>query len=155
MKFYRYQGRTEMDTESRYVDLEMLKEDFNAAGDALQRGLTDSELFNDEKLFKKYKDSLSLRKEISARDLFNLVKGSPENDIELLCYKYPIKGVFGELKEDIDSNYSFEELLKECPWHCDDEKYLIVYEGDLISNEGDLGYIFRPEAIDKIYELNK
>lgn len=150
MLFYRFQDTKEFETSSYYVDLNMLHEDFdeykNVYGD-----------FLDEVLYRKCFNTLNMRNNISAIELFKLVKNSNSQKVEELIEEYPLKYIFGMEKTIIDENYSFEELIngRGAPWHCKGDKYLVIYESDLISDEGEVsGCIFKPKKILNIFNTN-
>lgn len=147
MLFYRHQNTKEIERNSYYLDLNLLYEDFNEYKDEYGKDL-------DAILYEKYFKTLNMRANIRAIDLFNLVKSSDWIEVEALTEKYPLKYIFGMMKEDVDKDYSLDELLngREALWNCEGSKYLALYEGELISNEGEVcGCIFNPEKIVNIY----
>ena len=150
MLFYRFQNTKEIETNSYYVDLNMLHEDFREYKREYGESI-------DKILYKKYFNTLNMRSNISAIELFKLIKHSNWEEVSNLTEKYPLKYIFGMEKTIIDENYSFEELVsgREMPWYCEGYKYLVVYEGDLISDEGEIsGCIFKPKKILNIFNTN-
>lgn len=147
MKFYRYQNTQDIEHNSRYVDLHLLYEDITEYESKYN---SKKELL--DALYHKYFNSLSLR-HITAEELFKKVISSDNNTIEDLESEYPVIGIFGRSFDEINTYYTIKDLLeKEPPWICDGWKYLVVYDGTKILDEGDDGIIFKPIKILKIYK---
>lgn len=145
-EFYRYQDTDKIEHNSRYVDLNMMKEDL----ENIEKPISKEDL---NSLFNKFYSSLDLRANILAKDLFNLVLKSDTNEVDCLCDNYPVNGIFGFFKDEIDNNYLLNELLEEVKWNCYGDKYLLLYEGEELLDEGDLGIIFNPIKIKKIWNV--
>lgn len=150
MLFYRFQNTKEVEKNSYYVDLNLLYDDLREYKDEYGENL-------DTVLYAVYHNTLNMREDISATELFNLVKSSNWNEIDSLAKKYPLKYIFGMRKDEVDQYYSLKELThgKDTPWCCEGSKYLVLYEGDLISDEGEgCGCIFKPHSILEIHNTH-
>lgn len=151
--FYRFQNTLSIEKESYFVDVRFAYEDFDEYKD---------EFNNEEELYcyilNKYYKSFSLRRNITPSELLNLIKKSSENDIEHLAEKYKIPYIFGYRKDEIDEDYTIEDILDESTrpyfWHCENDTYLVVYEGVEIHDEYESGILFKPIRILDYYKTS-
>lgn len=138
MQFYRFQNTSNIETNSYYVDLNMLYEDY------INHNYTSL-----EELYAKYYNSLSLR-ETPPQELFRQVIQSPNFEyVDNMCETNLLNGIFGWKRVDLDEEYTLEELLTDdvALNYLSEQRYLVLYEGDLLLNEGDNGCVFRPSNI--------
>lgn len=150
---YRYQGTTEMESESYSTDLALLFEDLNELR-SLQPTLSLKEA--EDALYWKYESILTLRSSISGPALFRFIYEATDFEV-IIDYMetYKVAGLYGCFQEEIDEDYSLEELLEEDGlWACEDQTYLTLYEGHILSDEGERGVIFKPLKLLKYLKTN-
>lgn len=150
---YRYQGTTEMESESYSTDLALLFEDLNELR-SLQPTLSLKEA--EDALYWKYESTLTLRSSISGPALFRLMYEAKGFDVvDDYTETYKVAGLYGCLQEEVDEDYSLDELLEEDGlWSCEDQTYLTLYEGCILSDEGERGVIFKPLKLLKYWETD-
>lgn len=151
--FYRYQATTDMEKESYSTDLELLYEDLTE----LRRTKPNLSLKEAENaLYWKYENTLTLRSTITGTDLFCFIYEATDSEV-IIDYMetYKVAGLYGCFQEEIDEDYSLEELLEEDGlWACEDQTYLTLYEGHILSDEGERGVIFKPLKLLKYLKTN-
>lgn len=150
-KFYRYQGTNQVEQCSYYVDVELLYEDVQE----LKRlnNTISKEQLRDE-LYWKYEKTLELRRDIQAETLFQKVcEATSWNEVWTISEKYPVCGIFGYRQEEVEAYYQWTDLMSGDLWNCESEKFLTLYEGECLQDEGESGVIFRPTELIKVWKL--
>lgn len=145
MKFYRYQNTNKQESVSYYVDLSNLYEDY-LTSDKGELALM--------RLYHKYLPSLQLR-DVDTEELFKqVISCETYDEVESLQEQYKVQGLFGWNAIELDEEYTLEQLLDSVNDlnYTDDREYLVLYEGDSLLNEGDLGIIFKPYKVITYWE---
>ena len=154
--YFRFQGTKNIETNSFYHDLEQI---YNQLYDDIDK----EEL---EEIFKEFKETLSLRSNITAEKLFDkVVKAETLDEVLELEDKYKIDGGFAYELDDVIEFHNCETIdeaidyIKE-NWDLyagsmvQNDSYLILFEGEEIANleEMDDGIIVKMNEIIKIVE---
>lgn len=152
--FYRFQDTLELEKESYYVDINLAFEDFEVYKDEFN---TRKDLYDE--LLDKYYGSFELRNNISPEELLSLIESSDGSDIEELTERYKIPYIFGYSKEEIDEDYKVIDILQDSTrpgfWHCESDRYLTVYEGVEVLDEGVSGVLFKPSKLLGYYKTQE
>lgn len=154
--YFRFQGTKKIETNSFYHDLEQIY-------DQLYDDIDEEEL---EELFDNYKETLSLRENITAEELFNkVVKAESLDDILELENNYKMKGIFAYDLNDVLEFHNCNTIDEAIEYITDNwnsyagsmvqnDTYLVVFEGEEIANleEMDDGILVEMNKIVKIIE---
>lgn len=156
MLFFRFQGTKSIEYESWYIDLIQLYNDLYFIDDY-------------DSLYKEYEHTLSLRKNIEPRILFNKVLNAPDEDeVYKLAHKYKMDGVFaynGDVIMKLRKINTVHELIKYIQNNrikftgykskdrmVQNDKYLIIFDGDLIEDFIHYGCLVKMKNIKEIIE---
>lgn len=156
--YYRFQNTLNIEKESYYVDINLAFEDFEEYSGVYPEK---EDLFNF--ILDKYNPTFSLRKDIKAEELARKIETAYYNNdfniVDDLMSKYKLPYIFGYEEKwifnDVDSPKTIEEILdintRPDYWNCENDTYLVVYEGEEILDEDLSGVIFKPTSIVKYY----
>lgn len=145
MLFYRFQDNEEMDHSSFHIGLEQmfieLQEDF----------------YSIEEIYINNEHILKLRSDDPKALFEKLLNCTSGQEVAALSKEYPLNGICGYLKSQLDELYTMEELLdvdKSVVDFSEDRKYLVIYEGDMLADDDSSGCIFKPKKIIKCMKRN-